>query len=145
MRAVIQRVGSANVVVGGKQVASIGKGVLVFIAFFPSDDSEKISWMTTKILSLRIFPDDDGQMNKSLADVKGEVLVVSQFTLAADIKRGNRPGFSGAAQPELARNLYTEFVSYFRENYTRVSSGKFGSDMLVSLVNDGPATFILDH
>ncbi|MAZ45812.1 MAG: D-tyrosyl-tRNA(Tyr) deacylase [Gammaproteobacteria bacterium] len=145
MRALIQRVVSANVVIEEKQIASIGKGVLVFVGFFPRDGSEQISWMTRKILSLRIFPDDNGQMNKSLADVKGEVLVVSQFTLAADINRGNRPSFSGAARPELAHNLYTEFVSYLKENYTMVSSGEFGSDMLVSLVNDGPATFLLDH
>jgi D-tyrosyl-tRNA(Tyr) deacylase len=145
MRAVVQRVSSASVTVHDETVASIGCGLLIFLGIFPDDGDAELDWMADKILGLRIFPGDDKPMNQSVVDVAGGVLVVSQFTLAADTSRGKRPGFSTAAPPELAEPIYDRFVERLAERYPRVASGRFGADMQVALVNDGPVTFLLDR
>lgn len=145
MKALLQRVSSASVEVAGAVIAEISQGLLVFVGFFPEDGSSQIEWMADKLLHLRIFPDENKPMNASVADVGGEVLIVSQFTLAADTARGKRPGFSGAAPPELANALYGQFVAAVRERYPKVATGEFGADMQVSLVNDGPVTFLLER
>ena len=145
MRAVVQRVASASVTVGGETVAAIGSGLLVFLGVFPDDGEAELDWMADKVLGLRIFPGDGKPMNQSVVDVAGEVLAVSQFTLAADTSRGKRPGFSTAAPPELAEPIYDRFVELLSARYPRVASGRFGADMQVALVNDGPVTFLLDR
>ena len=140
MRALLQRVNSASVSVQGETVAEISRGVLVFLGVFPEDTGEVAGWLADKTLGLRIFPDYDKPMN-----VAGELLIVSQFTLAADTSRGKRPGFSTAAAPELAEKLYSDFVAAVRDRYPRVQTGRFGADMQVALVNDGPVTFLLER
>lgn len=145
MRAVVQRVASASVTVADETVAAIGPGLLVFLGVFPNDGDAELEWMTTKILGLRIFPGDGKPMNRSVVDVAGEILAVSQFTLAADTARGKRPGFSTAAPPEVAEAIYEQFVERLSARYPRVASGRFGADMQVALVNDGPVTFLLDR
>jgi len=140
----LQRVREAAVHVSGEQVASIGRGLLVFVGVAPQDGDEQVRWLADKTLGLRIFPDDDKAMNRSVVDVHGEILVVSQFTLTADTSRGNRPGFSTAAAPEVARDIYERFVSRLEEAVA-VRTGRFGADMQVSLVNDGPVTFMLER
>ncbi|MBH80708.1 MAG: D-tyrosyl-tRNA(Tyr) deacylase [Gammaproteobacteria bacterium] len=145
MRALLQRVNSASVSVQGETVAEISRGVLVFLGVFPEDTGEVAGWLADKTLGLRIFPDYDKPMNASVMDVAGELLIVSQFTLAADTSRGKRPGFSTAAAPELAEKLYSDFVAAVRDRYPRVQTGRFGADMQVALVNDGPVTFLLER
>jgi len=145
MRALLQRVSNASVTVGGEAIAEIGRGLLVFIGVFPSDGDAELDWLVDKILGLRIFPDDDKPMNASVMDVGGELLVVSQFTLAADTSRGRRPGFSTAAAPEQAEPVYQKFVDRLRAQYPKVASGRFGADMQVALINDGPVTFLLER
>jgi D-tyrosyl-tRNA(Tyr) deacylase len=145
MRVVVQRVSSASVTVDDEAVASISTGLLVFLGVFPDDGDAQLDWMADKVLGLRVFPGDDKPMNRSVVDVAGEVLVVSQFTLAADTSRGKRPGFSTAAPPEVAEVIYERFVARLRALYPRVASGRFGADMKVALVNDGPATFLLER
>ncbi len=145
MRALLQRVSNASVTVGGEAIAEIGRGLLVFIGVFPDDGDAELDWLADKILGLRIFPDDDKPMNASVMDVGGELLVVSQFTLAADTSRGRRPGFSTAAAPEQAESVYQKFIDRLREQYPKVASGRFGADMQVALINDGPVTFLLER
>ncbi len=145
MRAVVQRVAGASVTVDDQTVASIGTGLLVFLGVFPADGNAELDWMADKVLGLRVFPGDDKPMNQSVVDVGGEVLVVSQFTLAADTSRGKRPGFSTAAPPDVAEPVYDRFVARLTALYPRVASGRFGADMKVALVNDGPVTFLLDR
>jgi D-tyrosyl-tRNA(Tyr) deacylase len=145
MRVLLQRVSSAAVDVDGERIAHISLGLLVFVGLHPDDGAAEIDWMADKVLGLRIFPDADKPMNASVADVGGQVLIVSQFTLAADTSRGKRPGFSTAAPPEQAANLYQRFVDAVAERYSRVCTGAFGADMQVSLVNDGPVTFLLER
>ena len=140
----MQRVSTASVVIDGAQVAQISRGLLAFVGLFPDDGVSQIQRMAEKVVGLRIFPDAHKPMNASVMDVGGEILIVSQFTLAADTSRGKRPGFSGAAPPEVARKTYKEFVAAVSELYPRVSTGQFGADMQVSLVNDGPVTFLLE-
>ncbi|MEE9427480.1 MAG: D-aminoacyl-tRNA deacylase [Paracoccaceae bacterium] len=144
MRAVIQRVSSASVSVEGSVSGQIDRGLLILICAMQGDSSEQVAIISNKIIKLRIFPDDVGRMNRSLLDVNGAALVVSQFTLAADTSRGNRPGFSDAAPPETARVLYEEFCTKLRALGPSVSTGQFGAHMAVSLVNDGPVTIWLD-
>lgn len=144
MRALIQRVQSAQVHVDGALVGECGAGVLVLVCAMQGDTDDLPAKLAAKISKLRIFKDDDGRMNRSLVDVAGEALVVSQFTLAADTSRGNRPGFSGAAAPEDGDRLYRAFVAEMRRLALRVGTGQFGADMAVSLVNDGPVTIMLD-
>ena len=145
MRVLLQRVSSASVSVDESVVAEIGNGLLAFVAVFPDDGPEQVRWLADKTLGLRIFPDQHKPMNRSVLDVGGSVLVVSQFTLAGDTSRGRRPGFSGAAPPEQAQRLYERYADALRVHCTDVQTGCFGATMQVSLVNDGPATFLLER
>lgn len=144
MKALLQRVKSARVDVGGECVGEIGQGLLVFLGLEKHDDNVAVSKMMSRLLQYRVFSDTDGKMNKSVVDVEGGVLLVSQFTLAADTKKGRRPGFSLAAEPEVAEALYEYALAELAQLYGKVASGKFGADMQVSLVNDGPVTFMLE-
>ncbi|MEZ5560987.1 MAG: D-aminoacyl-tRNA deacylase [Pseudomonadales bacterium] len=151
MRVLLQRVSEASVSVAGERIAGIGVGLLLLVGIEPQDGAAEIAWMTDKVLGLRIFSDAEGHMNRSVIDVGGELLVVSQFTLAADTSRGRRPGFSTAAPPELAQRCYEDFVARLRGRLTagghapaRVQTGRFGADMQVALINDGPVTFLLE-
>lgn len=144
MIALLQRVSEAQVCVGGIRVATIGAGALVFVCAEPSDTVQHADRLVTKLLGLRIFSDDAGKMNRSLADTGGGLLLVPQFTLAADTSRGNRPGFSGAAGPELGRSLFDTVLALARGRYAAVGAGVFGADMQVHLVNDGPVTIPLN-
>jgi D-tyrosyl-tRNA(Tyr) deacylase len=149
MRAVLQRVRSASVTVHGRVLGEIGPGLVVLVGFGGSDEPGMVHgpvWdrFMKKLLGLRLFPDAGGPINASLADHGGGILVVSQFTLYADVKRGRRPSFSKAAQPEVALNLYTAFVADLRRQWPHVAEGEFGADMDVSLVNWGPVTIWLD-
>lgn len=145
MRALVQRVSQASVTVEGRLIAAIERGLLVFLGIYPDDGEAEIVWLAEKILGLRVFPDDDKPMNRSVVDVAGGLLVVSQFTLAADTSRGRRPGFSSAAPPEVAEPIYERFLNELRARYPSVDTGSFGADMQVALVNDGPVTFFLER
>jgi len=144
MNALLQRVAEASVVVDTTRIAAIGPGLLVFVGVFPDDTPSIAEKLADRTLDLRIFADELKPMNRSVVDVGGEVLVVSQFTLAADTRKGRRPGFSSAAPPDIARALYEVFVERIRQRLGRVATGSFGADMKVALVNDGPVTFLLD-
>jgi D-tyrosyl-tRNA(Tyr) deacylase len=143
MRALVQRVSQASVTVDGRTVGEIGPGLLILVCAMQTDSEAQSIWLARKIVNLRIFRDMAGKMNKSLKDVGGDALVVSQFTLAAETK-GNRPGFSTAAPPDLGRKLYEHFSAQMRGHGLTVANGQFGADMKVSLVNDGPVTIWLD-
>ena len=145
MRLVIQRVRSAQVAVAGAVTGRIGAGLLVLAGLAPTDGPAQLAWMARKLVQLRIFSDDAGQMNRSVLDVGGEILVVSQFTLLADARKGNRPSYAGAAPPAVAEPLYQQFVALVAGLLGRpVPTGIFGADMQVALVNDGPVTLVLD-
>lgn len=144
MRALLQRVRSASVEIEGERTASIGPGLLVFLGVTHTDSPDDIAWLAGKISRLRIFEDETGKMNRSVTDSGGAVLVVSQFTLYADTRRGNRPGFDQAAQPELANALYEALCTALRDLGLPVSTGRFAADMQVCLQNDGPVTILLD-
>ena len=145
MRVILQRVSSASVLIDGNRKSTIGTGLLVLLGIEEADGAEDIEWLCGKISRLRIFNDDAGQMNLSIQDVKGEFLVVSQFTLHAQVKKGNRPSYIKAARPEQAIPLYESFLKKLEETSgLSVQSGEFGADMKVSLVNDGPVTISID-
>jgi D-tyrosyl-tRNA(Tyr) deacylase len=144
MRAVIQRVQSASVYVDGQLTGKIGKGLLVFIGVGKGDGESEVSLMASKLPDLRIFEDTSGKFNLSLRETKGEVLVVSQFTLYADCRRGRRPSFTEAEEPAAARSLYERFILRLREQGIPVQTGEFQAKMEVHLVNDGPVTLLLD-
>ncbi|MFD1873466.1 D-aminoacyl-tRNA deacylase [Hymenobacter bucti] len=145
MRLVIQRVREASVTVEGTITGQIGPGLLVLAGCAPTDDEAVLNWMVRKLLNLRIFNDENGQMNRSVRDVGGQVLVVSQFTLLADARKGNRPSYVGAAPPAVAEPLYQRFVSLVAQELGQpVPTGIFGADMQVRLLNEGPVTIILD-
>ncbi len=145
MRVVIQRVSSASVTIEGKTKAIINKGLLILLGIKEGDTIENIRWLCKKIANLRIFSDEEGKMNKSVIDIKGEMIVVSQFTLYGDAKKGNRPSYIRAAKPDIAIPLYKRFLSELRYmSGLKVESGEFGAYMEVSLVNDGPVTIIID-
>ncbi|WP_299255762.1 D-aminoacyl-tRNA deacylase [uncultured Aquimarina sp.] len=145
MRAVVQRVSEASVEVEGKKISQIGSGLLILIGVEEKDTKEDIVWLSGKISRLRIFTDDSGVMNKSVLDINGEVIVVSQFTLHASTRKGNRPSYIKAARPETAIPLYEEFVKQLElELGKNIGTGVFGADMKVSLLNDGPVTIIID-
>ncbi|WP_264520513.1 D-aminoacyl-tRNA deacylase [Flavobacterium sp. N1994] len=145
MKAVIQRVSQASVTIEGLKVADIQKGVLVLIGVEDADSKEDIDWLTAKIANLRIFGDENEVMNLSLKDVGGEMIIVSQFTLQASTKKGNRPSYLKAARPEVAIPLYESFIQQMEtEIGKKVQTGKFGADMKVALLNDGPVTIIMD-
>ena len=144
MRALLQRTSEASVRVGADVVASIGQGLVILLGVGHDDDAAIADMLAQRVTELRIFRDEEGRTNRSLVDVRGEVLVVSQFTLFADTSRGRRPGFTDAAPPEQAHRLYERFVAALREHDVRVETGRFGAEMAVSLVNDGPFTIWLD-
>ena len=145
MRAMIQRVASARVEVGEQVVGSIGRGLLVLAGFEESDGEGDLLWLSSKLIRLRIFPDEFGVMNRSVTDIQGEILAVSQFTLFATVKKGNRPSWSRAARPEIAQPLFERFVKQLEVGLGRgVPTGVFGADMKVHLVNEGPVTLSLD-
>ena len=144
MKAVCQRVSEASVVVEGSCIGEIKGGLLVLLGIGPGDTESIAKAMATKIVGLRIFPDSSDRMNLSLKDIEGGCLVVSQFTLYADCKKGRRPFFAGAAEPAMATSLCDVFTQAMRDHVTHVETGEFGADMKVSLVNDGPVTLILD-
>lgn len=144
MRAVLQRVSRARVVIANREHSSIGNGILVLLGVEKGDSAEDAEILARKIVELRIFEDDAGKMNRSLIDVQGDVLAVSQFTLLGDCRKGRRPSFDEAAPPDEARQLYELFVEKIRESGTRAETGVFQAMMDVELVNQGPVTFILD-
>ena len=143
MIGLIQRVSEAKVVVNNENVGEIQQGVLAFIGIEKEDSKEHVSRLVDKILSYRIFADEDDKMNLSVKDINGGLLLVPQFTLAADTQKGSRPSFSSAASPEKAENLFNEFISYAKNKYEYIQAGQFGADMKISLLNDGPVTFWL--
>lgn len=145
MRLVIQRVSEACVRVDNDIVGSIGKGLLVFLGVGNEDDEKIADIYLRKLLNLRIFEDENGKTNLSLADVAGEILLVSQFTLYADCKKGNRPSFTNAGAPEKAKKLYEYMIEKCKQEVATVESGRFGADMKISLVNEGPFTIVLDE
>ena len=144
MRALIQRVTSANVKVDGEIVGKIGKGFLVFLGIYEEDTEEKIEKLTKKIVNLRIFNDENDKMNLSIKDVKGEILLISQFTLCADTRKGNRPSFVSAKNPKDANMIYEKTIESIKNENIVVEKGVFGADMKVELLNDGPVTILLD-
>jgi D-tyrosyl-tRNA(Tyr) deacylase len=144
VRALLQRVSDAAVRVDGKVIGEIGPGLLILVCAMQGDDAAKSAQLAAKISKLRIFQDDAGKMNKSLLDVQGSALIVSQFTLAADTSRGNRPGFSAAAPPDEGRALYEQFIKDVGALGIPTAQGQFGADMKVSLTNDGPVTIWMD-
>ena len=144
MRAVLQRVSRARVVIAGETVGAIERGLLVLLAIAPDDTAEKAQWLADKIVGLRLFADEQDRMNRSVAEVNGGVLIVSQFTLYGDCRKGRRPSFIGAAPPETAIPLYETFVNAVRALGIPTATGRFGALMQVELVNDGPVTLILD-
>lgn len=144
MRAVLQRVRRAKVTVGDEVTGEIGTGWLVLLGVAPTDGRKQVDWLADKVAHLRAFPDEAGKMNRSVQDVGGAVLVVSQFTLYGDCQKGRRPGFTAAAPPAIAEPLYHQFVDALRRLGIPVATGRFGADMQVELVNDGPVTFVID-
>ncbi len=144
MRAVIQRVKSASVKTGGSIVGEINKGFVVLLGIEEGDTREDAAYIVKKTVNLRVFDDENGKMNKDVSDVNGAILLVSQFTLIADVKKGNRPSFVRAMPPEEAEPFFNEIIRMFKAAFDRIETGEFGADMDVALVNDGPVTIILD-
>jgi D-tyrosyl-tRNA(Tyr) deacylase len=144
MRAVIQRVHEASVDVEGSQIATIGRGLLVFVGVAATDGARDVRWLADKVVGLRVFASADGKFDASVAEIGGAVLVVSQFTLYGDTRKGRRPSFSGAARPELAEPLYEQVAAAIAARGVSVSRGRFGAHMAVRLVNDGPVTLLLE-
>jgi D-tyrosyl-tRNA(Tyr) deacylase len=144
MRVLLQRVSKASVTIGGGLKGKVDQGLVLLVGVGPDDSDKDAEFLAEKCANLRIFSDDDGKMNLSLLDVSGAALVVSQFTLYGDCKKGRRPSFVGAAPPELGNDLYLKFVDYLRDFGVHVETGEFGADMQVELVNDGPVTLMLE-
>lgn len=144
MRVVVQRVSHASVTIDGEVVGQIGRGLLVLVGINKTDGEAEITFLADKLVNLRIFPDDDDKMNRSLMDIQGELLVVSQFTLYGDCRKGRRPSFIDAAGPDHAIPVYERFVARLRESGLNVETGRFGANMQVDLQNDGPVTLIID-
>ena len=145
MKIILQRVTRASVAIKGERIAAISKGLLVLFGVEKHDDEEKVIFLAEKTLNLRVFPDGKGKMNLSCIDICGEILVVSQFTLAGDCSKGRRPGFDNAAPPDVAQLLYQKFVEQISQSKLKIATGKFGVDMQVELINDGPVTFTLER
>ena len=145
MRAVIQRVSSAEITINGKEKRHINKGLVVLIGIEDADDQADVDWLTAKIVNLRIFNDDAGIMNLSAKEINGDVLAVSQFTLHASTKKGNRPSYIKASKPDIAIPLYNEFIKGLQQQLGKgIQTGEFGADMQVALINDGPVTILID-
>ena len=144
MRAVIQRVSRASVSVDGEQLGVISTGLVALIGICAADGNKDVDWLAEKIINLRIFPDDTGKMNRSLADIGGEMLIVSQFTLYGDCRKGRRPGYSNAASPDKAEPLYQRFIGQVDQQNIKTASGKFQAMMEVTIINDGPVTLLVD-
>ena len=146
MKLVIQRVKESNLKIDGNNFSSIGNGMVILIGISKEEDISKLKKIVTKLSNLRIFNDEFGNMNKNINDIKGEILVVSQFTLYADIKKGNRPSFTNAAKPIIAINIYQKFIDELQAVInTKIKTGQFGADMKLELINDGPVTIILEN
>lgn len=143
MIGLIQRVSQASVSVDAQTIGKIEQGLVVLLGIEQQDTHEQIAKLAKKIANIRIFEDHNGKMNKSLRDIQGDLLIVSQFTLAADTHKGNRPGFSNAAAPQLGEKLYNDFIAHYQDLYGHCQQGQFGATMQVALINDGPATFYL--
>ena len=145
MRVVVQRVSQSNVKVSGEIIGEIKEGLMVLVSFVDEDNDIDLEWMTKKIVNLRIFNDDEGKMNRSVQDVVGDILLISQFTLHGSTKKGNRPSFIKAAKPDFAKVMYEKFIKILEQCLGKeIQTGEFGGDMKVSLVNDGPTTIIID-
>lgn len=144
MRAVVQRVSEATVRVDNKVAGEIGKGLLVFLGIGEGDTEKDLEYLVDKVLGLRIFQDENDKMNLSLLDINGEILVISQFTLYGDVRKGKRPSFTNSAHPDIAERMYLEFIDKCKTKEIKTEKGIFGADMKVSLVNDGPVTILLD-
>lgn len=144
MKIVIQRVSKANVEVQSKIVGEISEGLMLLIGICENDSEADADWLIHKILNLRIFSDEEGKMNKSIQEISGEILCISQFTLLADYKKGHRPSFIKAAKPEIAIPIFEHFLKQLKLSNLKIESGIFGADMKVSLINDGPVTIVLD-
>jgi len=145
MRVVVQRVSHSNVKVSEEVIGEINEGLMVLISFIDEDNDIDLEWMTKKIVNLRIFNDDDGKMNRSVQDLGGDILLISQFTLHGSTKKGNRPSFIKAAKPDFANVMYERFIKILEQSMGKgIQTGEFGGDMKVSLINDGPTTIIID-
>ena len=144
MRAVVQRVSRARVTVDGETTGAIDAGLLVYLGIGPEDGEREVAWVTSKVADLRVFPDEAGRFDRSVTDIAGSVLVVSQFTLYGDTRRGRRPSFTDAAPPEVAAPLVDRVMDAIRDRGLRLEGGRFGAHMLVDAVNDGPVTILLD-
>ena len=145
MRVVVQRVSQSKVKVSGEVIGEINEGLMVLVSFVNEDNDTDLGWMTKKIINLRIFNDDEGKMNRSVQDVGGDILLISQFTLHGSTKKGNRPSFIKAAKPDFANVMYEKFIKVLEQSLGKeIQTGEFGGDMKVSLVNDGPTTIIID-
>lgn len=144
MRALIQRVSSGSVKIGGKTVGKIEQGLVVLLGITHDDTESDVKFLADKCVNLRIFCDDDGKMNRSLLDISGEALIISQFTLYGDARKGRRPGFSEAARPDHAIPLYEKFIDAVKNYKIKVATGEFGAEMLVDIKNDGPVTLMLE-
>ncbi len=145
MRTVVQRVSKASVTIDNKKVAKIKNGMLILLGIVDQDTHEDINWLSNKLINLRIFADENGVMNRSLIDTRGEAIVVSQFTLHANTKKGNRPSYIKAAKPQIAIPIYQDFIKQLEQDLgKKVQTGEFGADMKIELINDGPVTIIID-
>ena len=145
MRVVVQRVSHSNVKVAGEVIGKINEGLMVLVSFVDEDNDTDLGWMTKKIINLRIFNDYEGKMNRSVHDVGGDILLISQFTLHGSTKKGNRPSFIKAAKPDFANVMYEKFIKILEQSLGKgIQTGEFGGDMKVSLINDGPTTIIID-
>ena len=145
MRVIVQRVSQSNVKVSGEIIGEINEGLMVLVSFVDEDNDTDLDWMTKKIINLRIFNDDEGKMNRSVQDIGGDILLISQFTLHGSTKKGNRPSFIKAAKPDFANVMYERFIKVLEQSLGKeIQTGEFGGDMKVSLINDGPTTIIID-
>ena len=145
MRVVVQRVSQSNVKVSGEIIGEINEGLMVLVSFVDEDNDTDLGWMTKKIINLRIFNDDEGKMNRSVQNIGGDILLISQFTLHGSTKKGNRPSFIKAAKPDFANVMYERFIKVLEQSLGKeIQTGEFGGDMKVSLINDGPTTIIID-
>ncbi len=145
MKAVVQRVKQASVKIDNNLISEINKGIVVLIAFSDSDNIDTIKWFANKLINLRIFNDENNKLNKSVLDLNGDILIVSNFTIYGCARKGFRPSFIDSASPEIARKIYNEFIDYIKNNYNlKIYSGEFGAMMDISLINDGPVTLIIE-